>query len=167
MIKGKYRNTKVIVPGANFDTAEVSEIYSKMESLNYDIIDLLKEKDELTNSEYIHKVNVIIARFIMIHPFEDGNGRVSRALTNFLYKKKNLPFVFIDANNQRSNYIEALKEIDFSELDNYCKDVDCTGFDIVMYNSIATSYSNIYQGSKMLNNPEKEISRNRLAKSRK
>ena len=166
-IKGKYRNTKVIVPGASFDTAEVSEIYSKMESLNYDIIDLLKEKDELTNSEYIHKVNVIIARFIMIHPFEDGNGRVSRALTNFLYKKKNLPFVFIDANNQRSNYIEALKEIDFSELDNYCKDVDCTNFDIVMYNSIATSYSNIYQGSKMLNNPEKEISRNRLAKSRK
>ena len=105
------------------------------------------------------------ARFEKIHPFQDGNGRVSRALTNFLYKKKQLPFIFINADKQRETYLDSLEEIEGRYYD--VNENDLTSLNIVMYNAIATSYSNIYEGSKMLNNPEKEISRNRLTKSRK
>ena len=165
--RGLYRFTKNMVPGANFDTAEANEIDYVMEDLNYDIIDLLKNKDEMSNAEYINRVNELVARFIRIHPFEDGNGRVSRAITNFLYKKKHLPFIFINADHQRDAYIAALKQIDFDGIKYKRPNIDMTGINLVMYKAIQTSYSNIYEGSKMLTNPEKEISRNRLVKGRK
>lgn len=163
-IKGKYRTTSVSVKGADFETASPREIEGLMVNLNYDIIELLKRKDELSNSEYINKVNQLVVRFLRIHPFQDGNGRVSRALTNFLYKKKHLPFVFINADKQREQYLDSLEEVEGS-----CYEVqerDLTSLNIVMYNAIATSYSNIYEGSKMLTQPDKEINRSRLVNKR-
>ncbi len=138
-----------------------------MEKLNYDIIDLLKLKDEMSNFEYIHRVNALVARLLVIHPFEDGNGRVSRALTNFLYKKKHLPIVFINAEKQRNVYLDALSEINVLELRVDDPGVDLTGLDLLMCKTLKTSYSNIYSGDKMLTNPEKEIEQHRLKSIRK
>lgn len=166
-MRGKYRTVPVKISGAKFDTAGTKEIDYAMENLNYDIMDLLKIKDELTNSEYINKVNALVARFIMIHPFQDGNGRVSRALTNFLYKKKHLPFIFINADNSRNEYIDALSEINFEDIKYHNYDTDLTDINLIMYKALKTSYSNIYDGRKMMTDPEKEISRSRLTNPRK
>ena len=46
-----------------------------------------------------------------IHPFNNGNGRISRAFLNLLLIKNNIPPVFFTYKN-KSEYKEALKNID-------------------------------------------------------
>ena len=76
-----------------------------------------------------------------------------------------MPFIFINADKQREKYLDSLEEVDCGY--NKVDDVDLTSLNIVTFNAIKTSYSNIYEGNKMLTDPEKEISRNRLTNPRK
>lgn len=54
-------------------------------------------------------------RFTQIHPFQDGNGRVARALASLLLVKDGL-FPLVITRDDRKNYIEALEEADKGEL---------------------------------------------------
>lgn len=54
-------------------------------------------------------------RFTQIHPFQDGNGRVARALASLVFLKADLfPVVIRDAD--RKEYIEALEHADAGDL---------------------------------------------------
>lgn len=54
-------------------------------------------------------------RFTQIHPFQDGNGRVARALaTLVVLKSRGFPLVV--ANDQRGDYIDALRAADKGSL---------------------------------------------------
>ncbi len=54
-------------------------------------------------------------RFTQIHPFQDGNGRVARALATLLFVKESwLPLVIRD--RARADYIDALEEADDGNL---------------------------------------------------
>lgn len=56
-------------------------------------------------------------RFTQIHPFQDGNGRVARALGTLVFLKAGLfPLIIRDAD--RKQYIAALEEADAGELSN-------------------------------------------------
>jgi Fic family protein len=83
-----------------------------------------KEMDDIlfwTNQELekkeIHPLLVIanfIFEFLAIHPFEDGNGRISRALTNLLLLKNGysyVPYVSLEEiiEEQRTEYYLALR----------------------------------------------------------
>jgi len=50
-------------------------------------------------------------RFVRIHPFDDGNGRVSRLLMNYVLLKNDLPPVIIKSADKR-NYLSALNNAD-------------------------------------------------------
>jgi Fic family protein len=54
-------------------------------------------------------------RFAQIHPFQDGNGRVARALTAFVFVKDNCFPIVVDR-DVRGQYIEALEKADDGDL---------------------------------------------------
>jgi len=55
-------------------------------------------------------------KFVSIHPFEDGNGRVSRVIMNYLLHKSGYPMFDIEA-KLRSGYYEALELANVNEED--------------------------------------------------
>lgn len=52
--------------------------------------------------------------FIVIHPFRDGNGRISRAIMNWLLSKKQLPPIYIDQ-KCKNEYYSSLSKIDLEK----------------------------------------------------
>ncbi len=55
-------------------------------------------------------------RFVLIHPFDDGNGRISRLMMNYVLLKNNLPPVIIKSNDKK-NYLFALNQADTGDLE--------------------------------------------------
>jgi Fic family protein len=101
--KGKYKianNTVVMVneKGEQVVLFEPTPPYLVKAEL-HDVIDWTNK--QLENSK-IHPILVIanfIFEFLAIHPFKDGNGRMSRALTNLLLLKSGysyIPYVSLD-----------------------------------------------------------------------
>lgn len=95
--KGKYKkksNKVVLVKGGKelgviFDPTEPHLVQGEM-------IELLEWTRTALEEEKHHKLFVIgnfIFEYLSIHPFEDGNGRTSRLLTNLLLLKNGYEFV--------------------------------------------------------------------------
>lgn len=57
-------------------------------------------------------------RLVWIHPFENGNGRWARLITNVHLKKHDLPLIewpeksLLEASNVRQKYLGALRDAD-------------------------------------------------------
>ena len=56
-------------------------------------------------------------RFVCIHPFDDGNGRVARLLMNYILLKKQYPPVIIKSED-KENYLTALQKADLGYIVN-------------------------------------------------
>jgi len=52
-------------------------------------------------------------RYIRIHPFEDGNGRIARLMMNFILARHGLPMMVIRSKNKHQ-YLEALHKSDMN-----------------------------------------------------
>ena len=57
-------------------------------------------------------------KFVCIHPFDDGNGRVARLLMNYHLLKNNLPPIVIPSIDKKK-YLRALQEADAGYLDSF------------------------------------------------
>ncbi len=55
-------------------------------------------------------------RFTQIHPFQDGNGRVARALTGAVFLKANYLVLVIRDEEHRERYLDALADADNGDL---------------------------------------------------
>jgi Fic family protein len=55
-------------------------------------------------------------KFVSIHPFDDGNGRVARLLTNYILLRNNYPPIIIKTEN-KEEYLTVLQKADVGDLE--------------------------------------------------
>ena len=108
---GKYRISDNMILGGTIQPISYVDILDKMDKLNTILSDVLENLDKYTISEFIAIVAMIHYELTILHPFDDGNGRIIRALTNWLLRLKGLCPIFIDSDN-RDDYLNALHKID-------------------------------------------------------
>lgn len=111
LLKGEYKkwpNNPSRPDGLIHQYCPPEHVASEMENL----LGYLAEYDDLDPvlvSAWLHH------RFAQIHPFQDGNGRVARALVALLLMKANLRPIVIDR-DMRSAYLDALEKADAGDL---------------------------------------------------
>ncbi|ERI85994.1 HTH domain protein [Bacteroides pyogenes F0041] len=104
----KTRPNSVITPtGECFDYASPEETPAFM----HDLVawyNLVADTDEYSPIEL---ASLFHYRYIRIHPFEDGNGRIARLLMNFILLRKRYPMIVVRSSNKHT-YLNALREAD-------------------------------------------------------
>ena len=99
---GKYRDVKVYISGSHYAVSAVSKIPAEMKKL-------VKWYNE--NEKRLHPVELVATlhqRFVFIHPFVDGNGRVARLLMNLALLRNGFTIAIIPA-VLRHEYIYSLE----------------------------------------------------------
>ena len=98
--------------GEMFYFAEPIETPAKMQEL----VDWFRVKPVSLEANPILIAAEFHYRFVLIHPFDDGNGRLARLLMNFVLMQFGYPPVIIK-NEDKDNYIAALDQANFAILD--------------------------------------------------
>lgn len=130
---GLYRESSVRLSGTNVETADPRFIPQIMDNISWKILEVLKQNvnGELSNSEYIDKINECIYEMIRMQPFADGNKRTARLLSNILYQEKGMPFVLLPV-SLWNEYVDAWRSDDIKDYNN------------LMHRLIVESYSYFY-----------------------
>lgn len=102
---GRYRNSGVIIGGADHRPPEALEIPKLMR----DLVGWVG-----INNKKMHPVDlasIVHHKLVFIHPFFDGNGRTSRLVMNILLMQSGLPLVIV-LKNDRKKYYQTLSFAD-------------------------------------------------------
>lgn len=81
-----------------------------------ELIQWYKEEEQKAELHPVVLSALLHYRFVRIHPFDDGNGRLARLLMNYVLIKCNLPPIIIRSADKR-NYLFALNQADTGDLD--------------------------------------------------
>jgi len=110
--RGKYKTLSNAVAAFDTNGKEIGIVFET--AAPYDTPRLMEELIEWTRKNlddpFLHPlivIGVFIVHFLAIHPFQDGNGRLSRALTTMLLLKKGYAYV---PYSSMESIIEAAKE---------------------------------------------------------
>ena len=112
---GKYKETPnhvETVTGEIFYFASPEETPAKM----YDLLNWYKLKTEDKEVNPLLVAAEFHYKFIRIHPFDDGNGRVARILMNFILMQFSFPPVIIKTED-KTNYFAALQLADAGNIE--------------------------------------------------
>ena len=97
-IAGQIRKYQVIISGSKFMPPSQVEVYPMLtEFFNW----------YNKNKERLHPVELAALahlKFVTIHPFGDGNGRITRLVMNFILNKKKYPLLDIPYEGRNSYY---------------------------------------------------------------
>lgn len=113
-IAGKYREGNVIITGADHTPPEGFNVPSEMQAL---IKWINANKSKLHPVELAAMVHHKLA---YIHPFWDGNGRVSRIMMNIFIMQAGYPMAII-LKNDRKRYYRVLSEADKGDYAPLCE----------------------------------------------
>lgn len=100
---GNYRNKSIIVAGSDVEFPKPDELPRKMNEFVQSIYDMKLKLHPVEFSAMLY------AKFVNIHPFIDGNGRVARLLMNLALLQAGYNIAIIPP-VVRADYIRALQE---------------------------------------------------------
>ncbi len=106
---GGFRKSQVFIEGSDYMPPPAFEVPALVKEL----LDWLRK-----NPEELRPVEVAAVshhRFVSIHPFDDGNGRVARLLMNLLLIRRGYPFTVV-RNYDRRRYYDTLRKADEGDL---------------------------------------------------
>lgn len=107
---GQYKtrpNSVITRYGDRFDYASPEETPSLMT----DLVDWYNKAEEEGKLSPVELAALFHYRYIRIHPFEDGNGRIARLMVNFILTRHNYPMIVVRS-RKKSEYLEALHHTD-------------------------------------------------------
>lgn len=140
---GKIRDTNNFVTDSKFETCDYGQIATEIYKLDIIVKKLKNNCDKLTIAEFIEESVNIHHRITVIHPFYDGNGRVSRMFLNWLFRLKNLPPVYLKY-DRKDDYYKALQSADV--------DKDFIPLYEVFFNEILKTMIELYDGRRYICN---------------
>jgi len=104
----KTRPNSVITPsGEIFDYASPEETPAFMS----DLVAWYREEERRGKLSAVELATLFHYRYIRIHPFEDGNGRIARLLMNYIFYRHGYPMIVIPTTD-RSIYLNILGQCD-------------------------------------------------------
>lgn len=106
---GAFRSRDVEIAGTTF----VPPDHIQVEQMCEDMIERFRSNQFIELNPVMQAVEAHV-RFVSIHPFTDGNGRVARLLANYFMWRKNLPG-FLLSHQNRERYYDALEECNSKE----------------------------------------------------
>ncbi len=107
---GQYKtrpNSVITRYGDRFDYASPEETPSLMT----DLVDWYNEEEKLGKLSPVELAALFHYRYIRIHPFEDGNGRIARLMVNFILSRHDYPMIVVRS-RKKQEYLEALHQSD-------------------------------------------------------
>lgn len=99
---GRYRENPVRIFGSDVKFPDLEKVPQLVKNLTYWY---------KLNKSRMHPFELAVLfsmKLVSIHPFVDGNGRISRLIMNFLLKKKSYPWINIYM-KQRAEYLKAVR----------------------------------------------------------
>ena len=108
----KYPNSVRLENGEIFNYVSPEETPALMG----DLIDWYRKE---TDTKELHPVQLAALfhyRFVRIHPFDDGNGRTTRLLMNYLLMRNGFAPIVIESNDKK-NYLLALNKADTGDIE--------------------------------------------------
>lgn len=100
-------NSVVTRYGDRFEYASPEETPALMA----DLVDWYNEEENRGKLTPVELAALFHYRYIRIHPFEDGNGRIARLMVNYILARHNWPMIVVRS-RKKNEYLEALHQSD-------------------------------------------------------
>lgn len=113
-IKGFRNGVNNSILGSSIKTTPYHLVRQEMFNLSKDI-EYYFYNNNYTGIDFFNNLSLIHQRFTQIHPFQDGNGRVSRFLYNWLLQYENFTYISIPI-ELKNLYLENLAIADNSDV---------------------------------------------------
>lgn len=100
-------NSVITATGKTFDYASPEETPALM----YELIEWFNDETKKNKLTPLELASLLHYRYIRIHPFEDGNGRIARLLVTYVLERFGYPMVIIKSEN-KEEYLRVLHQCD-------------------------------------------------------
>jgi len=114
---GQYKehpNSVLLQNGEMFHYASPIDTPIQMKEL----IEWFRGEEEKKELDPVILAALLHYKFVLIHPFDDGNGRISRLLMNYVLLRNSLPPIIIKSEDKR-NYLTALNRADAGDIEGF------------------------------------------------
>lgn len=82
-------------------------------ALMTDLVDWYNEAEQSGKYTPVELAAIFHYRYIRIHPFEDGNGRIARLMANYILSRHGYPMIVVRS-RKKNDYLEALHKTDLT-----------------------------------------------------